>query len=76
MSFSLIPCLEDLAFVVSFEDIIKKLATCCDYQSGEKRSADVLADLADLTLARRNVINKIRASLSHHLVGRVGVKVR
>ncbi len=79
MSFSVVPRLEDIAFVVSLEDITSKLLACHDYQPGEKGTAKVLDSsqvLVDPRLAREHVINGIRDSLTYHLIGKVGVKVR
>ncbi len=80
MSFSVVPRLEEIAFVVSLENIISKLLACNDYHPGEnKRPVKVLhssRNLLDPRLSRENVIDGIRKSLSYHLIGRVGVKVR
>lgn len=79
MSFSIVPRLEDLALVVSLEDIMSKLLECHDYQPGERRPASVLdspGQQLDPTLTREHIINGIRNSLSYHLIGTVGVQVR
>jgi len=76
MSFPVIPRLEDIACVVSLENIVSKLLACNDHHPGEERPVDALSHNFLDPLTMEHVINGIRNSLSYHLIGRVGVKVR
>lgn len=75
----MVPRLEDLAFVASFKDLVTKINTFRDYRPGEKRPAQVLELNNSGTISpptSQDGINAIRNRLSHHLFGKMSVKIR
>jgi len=79
---SLVPRLEQLAFTVSFEEILGNLYLCPDHCQKEKQFgqniqfASLLPPKIRNSLTSENILNFVRKRLNYHLVGLVSDTTR
>ena len=78
MDDKIVPSLQDLAFEVSFKEIMSTLILCYEHRPEGKRLSCLASPSAfsKSFLTSEKLLNFVRSRLDYHLVGLVGVQVR
>lgn len=78
MGHYVVPSLQSLAFMVTYEDILTKLRVCRDYNEGEKTDGNKVSMPEDQPFyaSMDGTVSHIRARLSQHLVGTMNDDIR
>ena len=76
MDDKIVPSLQDLAFEVSFKEIMSTLILCYEHRPKGKRLSCLASPSAfsKSFLTSEKLLNFVRSRLDYHLVGLVGVQ--